>query len=114
MDDFVARPRIIGPVTGDLMYPARDLLEQFRQHQTLVNAARRNFYGHNFLRCLVDTQMQLTPGSVPGRFSQVTDVDPQPRAIDEQMQRPMGGRRMEPDLTQRLQTPGQRRVIGDR
>ena len=40
----------------------------------------------------IDCQVQLTPGSVLGRFSQVTDVDPQPRAIDEQMQRPMGGR----------------------
>ncbi len=43
----------------------------------------------------------------------MTDVDPQTCAVDEQMYRPMGGR-LEPDLTQRLQTPGQRRVIGDR
>jgi hypothetical protein len=62
----------------------------------------------------IDGQVQLAPGSVPRRCSQMTDVDPQPGAVDEQMQRPMGGRRMELDLTQRLQTPGQRRVIGNR
>jgi hypothetical protein len=47
----------------------------------------------------IDGQVQLAPGSVPRRFSQVTHVDPQPGAIDEQMQRTMGGR-LERDLTQ--------------
>ena len=59
----------------------------------------------------IDRQVQLSPGSVPRWFSQVTDVDPQTCAVDEQMNRPLGGRL---ELTQRLQAPGQRRVIGDR
>jgi hypothetical protein len=69
--------------------------------------------GDDLAALCIDGQVQLAPGSIPRRFSQVTDVDPQPGAVDEKVQRPMGGR-LEVDLTQRLQTPGQRRVIGDR
>jgi hypothetical protein len=47
------------------------------------------------------------------RRTLMTDMDPQTRAIDEQMQRPIRGR-LEVGLTQPLQTPGQRRVIRDR
>jgi hypothetical protein len=42
----------------------------------------------------------------------MTDMDPQTCAVEQKMQWTMGGR-LELDLTQRLQTPGQRRVIGN-
>jgi hypothetical protein len=42
-----------------------DLPEQLRQHQTVVDAACRYFYGHNSLCCIVNAQMPLSPGSAP-------------------------------------------------
>ncbi len=47
------------------MHPAGDLIEQRRQHQTVVDAIFRNFYGHDFLCCLINAQMQLTPSPAP-------------------------------------------------
>ncbi len=44
----------------------------------------------------------------------MADVNPEPRAIDEQMDRSIGRELVEPDLTEFLEPPGQRRVIGDR
>ncbi len=43
----------------------------------------------------------------------MTDVNPEPCAIDEQMHRPIGRRPVELNLTKLLQAPRQRRVIGD-
>ncbi len=65
MDGFAACPRVAGPVAGDLTHPAGDLLEQRRQHQTAVDVACLNSRGHEFLCCLVNAQMQLTPGPTP-------------------------------------------------
>jgi hypothetical protein len=65
IDGFVAYPRVVGPVTGDLTHSTGDLPEQLLQHQTVVDAACRYFYGHNSLCCLVNAQMQLTPGTSP-------------------------------------------------
>ncbi len=45
------------------MHPAGDLIKQRRQHQTIVDTIFRNFYGHDFFCCLVNAQMQFTPGS---------------------------------------------------
>jgi len=44
----------------------------------------------------------------------MTDVDSQPCAVDEQMHRPIRDPLVELALTKLLQTPGERRVIGNR
>ena len=44
----------------------------------------------------------------------MADVNPEPRAIDEQMDRSIGRELAKPDFTELLEPPGQRRVIGDR
>jgi hypothetical protein len=62
------------------MHPAGDLLEQRRQHQTVVDAIFRNFYGHDFLCCLINPQMQLAPGSAAAG-AMLLDV-PLPGAVD--------------------------------
>ncbi len=41
-------------------------------------------------------------------------MNPESRTIDEQMDRSIGRELAEPDLTELLEPPGQRRVIGDR
>ncbi len=41
----------------------------------------------------------------------MADVNPEPRTIDEQMDRPIALDSAERDLTERLEPPGQRRVV---
>jgi hypothetical protein len=71
--------------------------------------------GGEDLTCMsVDTEVQLPPGPVPGRSLDVPDVNPEPSAVDEQMDRSIGGEPTAPNVTKLLQSPRQGRVIGDR
>ena len=44
----------------------------------------------------------------------MADVDPETRAIDEQMDEPVWGKPVEADVAELLQAPGKGGVIGDR
>jgi len=44
----------------------------------------------------------------------VSNVNPEPRTVDEQMDRPICGKSAKAYVTELLEPPGQRRVIGDR
>ncbi len=67
------------------------------------------------LTCIgIDSEVQLPPSPSLWRFPQVANVNPESRTIDEQMDRSSGRELAEPDLTELLEPPGQRRLIGDR
>jgi hypothetical protein len=101
IDGFVACPRVVGPVTGDLTHSAMDLPEQLRQHQTVVDAASRYFRGHNFLCRLVNAQMQLSPGSSPAGpilldVPFISAIDLEPGRINHNVSGSLAIRRGEP------------------
>jgi hypothetical protein len=57
--------------------------------------------------------VQLPPGPVFRWLPQIADVNPEAGAVDEQVDRPMARDRAKRELTERLQPPGQRRVVGN-
>ena len=82
---LITGPRVIGPVARDLNDATRNLIQQGRQQTTVVDPARCNLHRHNLFRPLIDTQVQLTPGSVP-TMSMLSDV-PFTRAVHSQARR---------------------------
>jgi hypothetical protein len=66
------------------------------------------------LTCIsIDSEVQLPPCPSLRRLPQIADVDSEASAVDEQVDRSMARERMKRDLTERLEAPGQRRVIGN-
>ena len=61
----------------------------------------------------VDRKVQLPPGPVLWRLPQMADMNPEAGAVDEQVDRPMARDRTKRDLTERLEPPGQSRVVGN-
>ena len=82
---LITGPRVIGPVARDLNDATRNLIQQGRQQTTVVDPARCNLHRHNLFRPLIDTQVQLTPGSAP-TMSMLSDV-PFTRAVHSQARR---------------------------
>ena len=83
---LITGPRVIGPVARDLNDATRNLIQQGRRQQTtVVDPARCNLHRHNLFRPLIDTQVQLTPGSAP-TMSMLSDV-PFTRAVHSQARR---------------------------
>ena len=82
---LITDPRVIGPVARDLNDATRNLIQQGRQQTTVVDPARCNLHRHNLFRPLIDTQVQLTPGSAP-TMSMLSDV-PFTRAVHSQDRR---------------------------
>ncbi len=82
---LITVPRVIGPVARDLNDAARNLIQQGRQQTTVVDPARCNLHRHNLFLPLIDTQVQLTPGSAPA-MSMLSDV-PFTRALHSQARR---------------------------
>ena len=67
------------------------------------------------LTCIrVDSEVQLPPSPIPRRFLYMTDVNPEPSAVDEQVDRSIRGEPAEADLTEFPQPPRQGRMVGDR
>ena len=81
----ITGPRVIGPVARDLNDATRNLIQQGRQQTTVVDPARCNLHRHHLFRPLIDTQVQLTPGSAP-TMSMLSDV-PFTRAVHSQARR---------------------------
>ena len=82
---LITGPRVIGPVARDLNEATRNLIQQGRQQTTVVDPARCNLHRHHLFRPLIDTQVQLTPGSAP-TMSMLSDV-PFTRAVHSQARR---------------------------
>ena len=82
---LITGPRVIGPVARDLNDATRNLIQQGRQQTTVVDPARCNLHRHHLFRPLIDTQVQLTPGSAP-TMSMLSDV-PFTRAVHSQARR---------------------------
>jgi len=98
------------------MHPAGDLLEQRRQHQTVVDAIFRNYYGHDFFCRLVNTQMQLTPGSAPAGSMLLNvpltgPVDLEPDRINHDVSGPFTSRKR---YGERALPPAHGTVVGHR
>jgi hypothetical protein len=62
----------------------------------------------------IDGEMQLPPSPFPRRFLHMADVNPDSCTIDQQMDRPIGRLPTKSNVTELLQPPRQRGVIGDR
>ena len=62
----------------------------------------------------IDGEVQLPPSPFPGRFLHMTDVNPESRTIDEQMDWSIGRYPTKSNGTELLKAPGHGRVIRDR
>jgi hypothetical protein len=56
--------------------------------------------------------MQLSPIPLLRRFSQMTDVDPETRTVDEQVDRSIVLDHTKREFTELLEAPGQSRMVG--
>ncbi len=70
--------------------------------------------GDDLTRARVDREVQFPPGPVFRRLPPIADVNPEARAVDEQVDRSMARDRTKRDLTERLESPGQSRMVGNR
>ena len=62
----------------------------------------------------IDSQVQFPPGPSLRWLSQMPDMNPETRAVDEQMDRPVRSELTKPGLTELFEPSRQRGVIGDR
>jgi hypothetical protein len=80
----VALP-VVGTIRAQGRQPTIGLLQQCGHWSAVPDAVVGQGGGDDLAALCVDRQVQLTPDPVPRWFSQVTYMDPQPCAVDEQM-----------------------------
>ncbi len=69
--------------------------------------------GHDLARARIHRKVQLSPGPLLGWSPQMTDMDPETGAVDEQADRALARDRRKVDYPQVLEPPGQRRMVGN-
>jgi hypothetical protein len=91
-----------------------DVPKQGGYPSRVTRSTRCQIRGDDLTRAGVDGEVQLSPSPVLRWFSQMTDVDPETRAVDEQMDRSIYREPAEADLAELLEPPGQSRMVGNR
>ncbi len=79
-----------------------------------MRPASGQFRGDDLTGVRIDSEVQLAPSPVPGWLLQLSHVNPEPRAVDEQMDGSIGGELPELEAAELLKPSGQGRVIRDR
>ena len=69
-----------------------------------MRAASGQIRGDDLTRVGINREVQLPPSPVPGRFLQMTDVNPESCTVDQQVDRSICRKPPELDLTEPLQT----------
>ena len=114
MSGFVHGLGVVRTVRRDGGYPIVDLLHQGEHPHTVRCPSASQIRGDDLTRIGIDSEVQLPPGLVLGRFPQMADMNPEPRTVDEQMDGSIRGEPPELDLAELLEPSGQRSVIRDR
>ena len=78
---------IIGTIGRDRREGIIDLLEEGTYPSTVRCPTGAEIGGEDLTRVGVDREVELSPSPVPGRFPQMTDMNAEPRIVDEQMDR---------------------------
>ena len=90
-----------------------DLPKHGGNPSAIMRSTTGEIRGNDLARARVDHEVQFPPSPVLWRFPQMADVNPEAGAVDEQVDRPMARDRTKLDLTERLEPPGQSRVVGN-
>ncbi len=91
-----------------------DLPKHGENPSAVMRSTTGQIRGDDLASVRVERKVQLPPGPVFRRLPQMADVNPEARAVDEQVDRPMARDRTKRDLTERLEPPGQSRVVRNR
>ena len=103
------------PSTNPPFPPHRSgLFQQYRYPSTVGRSTAGQIRGDDLACVSIDRQVHFPPSPSLRRLSQVSDVNPQTLAIDQQMDRSVCGKSAEADVTELLDPPEKRGVIGDR
>ena len=113
MGGFVNRSGVVRTVGGDRCEGISDLAKQGRDPGRVTCPTSRQIRCDDLTCISIDSEVQLVPSPVPGWFLHMTDVDPEPCTVDEYVDRSIGRSLRKLHVSERLQTAGQRRVIGD-
>jgi hypothetical protein len=103
---FVNGPGVVCAIRRDGCYLIVDLFEQHGHPRTVSCPSASQIRGDDLTRTGINSEVQLPPSSVLGRFSQMADVNPQTRAIDEQMDRSIVPGCTKGNLAELPETPG--------
>ena len=95
-------------------YRIVDLLDQDRYPSTVSCPTTGQIRGDDLTCIGIDSEVQLSPSPAFRGSLQMTDVDPETRAVDEQMDRSIRREPAVPDLAELLEPSGQRRMVGNR
>ncbi len=93
---------IVGTIRTEGRHSPIGLLEQGGNPSAVLGAATGQVGGDDLTGIRIDGQVQLPPSPLLGRLAEMTDVDSDARAVDEQMQRPVGRERVDLDLARPL------------
>ena len=113
VSSFVGALGIVGTVCRDGGHSIVDLPEQGGNPSAIMRSTTGEIRGDDLTRARVDRKVQLPPGPVFRRLPQMADMNPEAGAVDEQVDRPMARDRATREFTERLEPPGQRRVVGN-
>ena len=114
LSGFVHGTGVVRTVGRDRREGLIYLLKQGRNLGRVMRPTARQIRCNDLTRASVDREVQFSPSPVPGRFPQMTDMNPEPSAVDEQMDRSIRGEPAKSNVPELLQPPGQRRMVGDR
>jgi len=106
--------RIVTPIGRDGCYPIVDPLEKGRHPRTVSCPSASQVRCDDLTSICINRQVQFPPSPSLRRLSHVSDMNPEPRAVDEQMDRSIRGEPAKPNITELLKPPGNGRVIRDR
>ena len=114
MGSFVNLPGVVCAIGQDRHHRIIDLLEQGRDLSTVMRPPRSEIRGEDLTCVGIDREMELSPNPVSRRFSQIPDMNAEPRTVDDQMDRPIRGEPTKSNVSELLQSPRQPRVIRNR
>ncbi len=83
MGGFVDGPSVVRTVGGDGCDGRFDLLEQGGPLRTIMRPASSQIRRYDLTCVRIDSEVQLAPGPVLRRLLHMTDVNPEPGAVDE-------------------------------
>ena len=90
MGGFVNRSSVVRTVGRDRGEGISNLLKQGRDLGTVMRLASGQI-GCDDLTCIsIDSEVQFPPSPVSGRFLDMTDGNPEPRTVDEYVDRSVG------------------------
>ena len=102
---LVDRTSNVGSVCHERGHPIIDLVQETGHSCTVRRASIGQLGGKDFAGVRVDRQVEFPPNPSLWRLSQVSDMDSQSRAVDEEVDRFICDRSLEPVVVEFLKPP---------